>query len=169
LLLKPDFIAATHRVLDEVRRASTGLVTIVGYPDRDDYDIYNAAAIIQDGKLLGSYRKHFLPNYGVFDENRYFGRGDSNPVFDFAGDIVGVNICEDIWYPSGPAQWQAVAGAELLLNLSASPYHRGKGQGRERMLATRAADNVAIVAYCNLVGGQDELLDKVPMPRRRIF
>ena len=158
LLLKPDFIAATHRVLDEVRRASTGLVTIVGYPDRDDYDIYNAAAIIQDGAMLGTYRKHFLPNYGVFDENRYFGRGDSNPVFDFGGDIVGVNICEDIWYPSGPAQWQAEAGAELLLNLSASPYHRGKGQGRERMLATRAADNVAIVAYCNLVGGQDKLI-----------
>jgi NAD+ synthase (glutamine-hydrolysing) len=98
LLLKPDFIAATHRVLDEVRRASTGLVTIVGYPERDDYDIYNAAAIIQDGKLLGSYRKYFLPNYGVFDENRYFGRGDSNPVFYFAGDIVGVTR----------AAWQSV-------------------------------------------------------------
>lgn len=158
LLLKPDFIAACHRVLDEICHASHDIVTIVGYPDRDDYDIYNAAAIIQDGKVLGSYRKHFLPNYGVFDENRYFGRGDRCPLFDFAGDIVGVTVCEDIWYPSGPAQWQAQAGAELLVNLSASPYYRGKGRARERMLATRAADNVAIMAYCNLVGGQDELL-----------
>ena len=158
LLLKPDFIAACHRVLDEICRASHDLVTIVGYPDRDDYDIYNAAAIIQQGKILGTYRKHFLPNYGVFDENRYFGRGDECPLFDFSGDMVGVSICEDIWYPSGPAEWQAQAGAELLLNLSASPYYRGKGRARERMLATRAADNVAIMAYCNLVGGQDELL-----------
>ncbi|MGB0386563.1 MAG: NAD+ synthase [Ardenticatenaceae bacterium] len=158
LLLKPDFITACHRVLDEICRASHDIVTIVGYPDRDDYDIYNAAAIIQNGKMLGTYRKHFLPNYGVFDENRYFGRGDRCPLFDFAGDIVGVSVCEDIWYPSGPPQWQAQAGAELLVNLSASPYYRGKGRARERMLATRAADNVALVAYCNLVGGQDELL-----------
>ncbi|MDQ4076280.1 MAG: NAD+ synthase, partial [Chloroflexota bacterium] len=158
LLLKPDFIAANHRILDEIRRASADLVTIVGFPDRDDHDIYNAAAIIQDGEILGTYRKHYLPNYGVFDENRYFGSGLLNPIFDFEGDIVGVSICEDIWYPSGPPQWQAQAGAELLANISASPYYQGKGHMRERMLATRAVDNVAIVAYCNLVGGQDELV-----------
>lgn len=158
LLLKPDFIAANRRALEDVARAAHDLVVIVGYPAADDYDLYNAAAVLQDGAVLGTYRKHFLPNYGVFDENRYFAAGQSSPLFDFAGDIVGVNICEDIWYPAGPPQWQALAGAELLLNLSASPYHRGKGQARERMLATRAADNVAIVAYCNLVGGQDELV-----------
>ncbi|MBA3533282.1 MAG: NAD+ synthase [Ardenticatenales bacterium] len=158
LLLKPDFIDMNLRILDEVRRASRDLVTIIGYPDRDDYDIYNAAAIIQNGTILGSYRKQYLPNYGVFDENRYFGTGELNPIWDFGGDLVGVSICEDIWYPSGPAQWQAQAGAELLANISASPYYQGKGHVRERMLATRAADNVAIVAYCNLVGGQDELV-----------
>jgi NAD+ synthase (glutamine-hydrolysing) len=158
LLLKPDFIAATQRMLDDIARASADVATVVGYPDRDEYDIYNAAAIIQNGQVLGTYRKHFLPNYGVFDENRYFRQGESTPIFDFEGDIVGVNVCEDIWYPSGPPQWQAQAGAELLVNISASPYARGKGRVRERMLATRAADNVAIVAYCNLVGGQDELI-----------
>lgn len=158
LLLKPDFLEANRRALDDVARATRDLVVIVGYPAADDYDLYNAAAVLQDGALLGAYRKHYLPNYGVFDENRYFAAGQSSPLFDFAGDIVGVSICEDIWYPAGPAQWQALAGAELLLNISASPYHRGKGQARERMLATRAADNVAIVAYCNLVGGQDELV-----------
>lgn len=158
LLLKPDFIHACQRALDDVRRASTGVVTLVGFPDRTDHDIYNAAAIIQDGQLLGVYHKQFLPNYGVFDENRYFGVGSRVPIFDFDGDMVGVNICEDIWYPTGPHQLQADAGAELLLNLSASPYFRAKGYSRERMLATRAADNVAIVAYCNLVGGQDEIV-----------
>ncbi|MGH2541493.1 MAG: NAD+ synthase, partial [Ardenticatenaceae bacterium] len=158
LLLKPDFIAANRTIVDEICRASTDIVTVVGFPDRDDHDIYNTAAIIQNGRLLGTYRKQFLPNYSVFDENRYFGKGVLDPVFDFEGDIVGVSICEDIWYPAGPPAWQAKAGAELLLNISASPYYRGKGFVRERMLATRAADNVAIVAYCNLVGGQDELV-----------
>jgi NAD+ synthase (glutamine-hydrolysing) len=158
LLLKPDFIEQCERAVDEIIAASHDMVVAVGYPVADEYDLYNAAAVIQDGKLLGTYRKHYLPNYGVFDENRYFGTGHSSPVFDFAGDLIGVNICEDIWYPSGPPQWQSLSGAELLLNLSASPYYRGKGIVRERMLATRAADNVAMVAYCNLVGGQDELI-----------
>ncbi len=158
LLLKPDFIAANQRVLEEIRRATEGITVVVGFPDCDEYDIYNAAAVFQNGQLLGTYHKHFLPNYGVFDENRYFGEGLSSPVFDFGGDLVGVNICEDIWYPSGPPQWQAQAGAELLVNISASPNYRGKGHARERMIATRAADNVAMVAYCNQVGGQDELV-----------
>ncbi len=159
LLLKPDFIEANLRALDDVRQATHNITAVVGYPHADDYDTYNAAAVLQNGKLVGTYRKHYLPNYGVFDENRYFGEGLESPVFDFAGDIVGVSICEDIWYPVGPPQIQALAGgAELLANISASPYYRGKGRDRERMLATRAADNVAIVAYCNLVGGQDELV-----------
>ncbi len=158
LLLKPDFIAANARALRDIQAATQDLVAVVGYPCADDYDLYNAAAILQDGKLVGSYRKHYLPNYGVFDENRYFGAGSSSPVFDFAGDRVGVSICEDIWYAGGPPQWQALHGAELLANISASPYFLGKGVERERMIATRAVDNVAIVAYCNLVGGQDELV-----------
>ena len=158
LLLKPDFIAANAEALRDIQAATEDLVAVVGYPSADDYDLYNAAAIMQNGELLGSYRKHFLPNYGVFDENRYFGAGNSSPVFDFGGDRVGVSICEDIWYAGGPPQWQALHGAELLVNISASPYSHGKGVERERMIATRAADNVAIVAYCNLVGGQDELV-----------
>ncbi len=159
LLLKPDFIEANLRALDEIRRATAHITAVVGYPAADEYDIYNAAAVLQNGTLVGTYRKHYLPNYGVFDENRYFGEGLESPVFDFGGDIVGVSICEDIWYPVGPPQLQALSGgAELLANISASPYYRGKGHDRERMIATRAADNVAIVAYCNLVGGQDELV-----------
>ncbi|HEX8681455.1 MAG TPA: nitrilase-related carbon-nitrogen hydrolase, partial [Ardenticatenaceae bacterium] len=127
LLLKPDFIAANQRVLEEIRRATEGITVVVGFPACDEYDIYNAAAVFQNGQRLGTYHKHFLPNYGVFDENRYFGEGLSSPVFDFEGDLVGVNICEDIWYPSGPPQWQAQAGAELLVNISASPNYGGKG------------------------------------------
>lgn len=159
LLLKPGFIEANLRALDDIQRATRDVAVVVGYPAADDYDIYNAAAVLYDQQLVGTYRKHYLPNYGVFDENRYFGAGTDSPVFDFDGDILGVSICEDIWYPSGPPQWQAlIGGAELLVNISASPYYRGKGHDRERMIATRAADNVAAVAYCNLVGGQDELI-----------
>ena len=109
-------------------------------------------------RLCGVYRKHYLPTYGVFDEDRYFRAGESTPVFVLGSLTIGVSICEDIWYPEGPPQVQARAGAQVLVNLSASPYHVGKGAARERMLATRAADNVAIVAFCNLVGGQDELV-----------
>jgi len=131
---------------------------VVGFVDSAD-DIYNAAAIIYDGALAGVYHKMYLPNYGVFDENRYFQAGTDYPVFALQGTTIGVNICEDIWYPAGPGEVQALAGgAEVIVTISASPYHAGKGQSRERMLATRAADNVAMVAFCNLVGGQDELV-----------
>jgi NAD+ synthase (glutamine-hydrolysing) len=158
LLLKPDFIAAARRALDDLLPATAGLTVTAGLPIANHYDLFNAAAIIQDGQLLDLYHKHYLPNYGVFDENRYFGAGERTPLFELGDDRLGVSICEDIWYPGGPPQWQALLGAELLLNISASPYARGKGAARERMMATRAADNVAFVAYCNLVGGQDELV-----------
>jgi NAD+ synthase (glutamine-hydrolysing) len=158
LLLKPDFIAAARRALDELLPATTGLTVVLGLPIANHYDLFNAAAVVQDGHLLDLAHKHYLPNYGVFDENRYFGAGDRTPLFELGDDRLGVSICEDIWYPGGPPQWQALLGAELLLNISASPYARGKGAARERMMATRAADNVAFVAYCNLVGGQDELV-----------
>ena len=157
LLFKPQFIAENLRSLEKVVEASAGISVIVGFVDAKE-DIYNAAAIIHDGKLVGVYHKIFLPNYGVFDENRYFRAGDECPVYIIAGVGVGVNICEDIWYEAGPATVQAYAGAEVIVNISASPYHFGKGSSREKMIATRAADNVAIVAYNNLVGGQDELV-----------
>jgi NAD+ synthase (glutamine-hydrolysing) len=157
LLLKPSFIAANRRALDRITQASGGLTAVVGFADVGD-DVYNAAAVVHDGALAGAFRKHHLPTYGVFDEDRYFRSGRTNPVFQVGGVTVGVSICEDIWYPDGPPRLQARGGAQLLANISASPFHAGKGQARERMLATRAADNVSIVAFCNLVGGQDELV-----------
>ncbi len=157
LLLKPQFIAANLKALDQIIAASSGIVSIAGFVDKTT-DIHNAAAIICDGQLKGVYRKNFLPNYGVFDEYRYFDAGQSAPVFVYGDVAFGVNICEDIWYPGGPTQVQALAGAQVIINISASPYHAGKGRDRERMLATRAEDNAVALAYVNLVGGQDELV-----------
>jgi NAD+ synthase (glutamine-hydrolysing) len=160
LLLKPGFVADNLYALDELVRRSSGypnLTAVVGFVDRQ-VDIYNAAAVIHDGRLAGVYYKQYLPNYSVFDENRYFQAGTLSPIFEIAGVQVGVNICEDIWYPTGPATLQAYAGAEVLVNINASPYFAGKGDFREKMLATRAADNGLIVAYVNMIGGQDELI-----------
>jgi NAD+ synthase (glutamine-hydrolysing) len=157
LLFKPQFIEGNLRCLNKIVKGSSGLAVVVGFVDAKE-DIYNAAAIINDGKLISVYHKIYLPNYGVFDENRYFRAGKECPVYIVCGVGVGVNICEDIWYEAGLAAAQAYAGAEVIVNISASPYHAGKGGFRERMLGARASDNVAIVAYNNLVGGQDELV-----------
>jgi NAD+ synthase (glutamine-hydrolysing) len=157
LLLKPQFIEQNRRSLDKIMEHSSGIVVVVGFVDRDA-DIYNAAAVLRDRRLVGIYHKFHLPNYSVFDENRYFHAGKRCPVFTIYGISMGITICEDIWYETGPATVQAYAGARLLVNISASPYNAGKGSFRERMLATRAADNIAIVVYNNLVGGQDELV-----------
>jgi NAD+ synthase (glutamine-hydrolysing) len=157
LLFKPQFIKRNQECLKEVMEHSSDIAIVVGFIDSDN-DIYNAAAIIYNNKLVGVYHKIYLPNYGVFDENRYFQAGTEYPIFIIHGIGVGVTICEDMWYEAGPATIQAYAGARLLINISASPYHAGKGDYRERMLATRASDNVAIVAHNNLVGGQDELV-----------
>jgi NAD+ synthase (glutamine-hydrolysing) len=161
LLLKPGFAAANRAALESLLPDTQDLTAVVGFVHRQD-DLFNAAAVLHDGRLAGIYHKALLPNYAVFDEDRYFAQGDT-PVFftrPMAASEVcfGVNVCEDIWYPVGPPEAQAAAGAEVLLNISASPYQSGKIQSRERMLATRAADNVAIIAFCNLVGGQDELV-----------
>jgi NAD+ synthase (glutamine-hydrolysing) len=160
LLLRPGFVADNLRALDDVARATAslrGMTVLVGFADRGA-DLYNAAAILRDGVCVDIYHKHFLPNYSVFDEDRYFQPGASAPCYMIDGVMVGVSICEDIWYPGGPPTIQAYAGAEALLNLSSSPFFVGKQAGRERMLATRASDTGSIVAYCNLVGGQDELI-----------
>jgi NAD+ synthase (glutamine-hydrolysing) len=157
LLLKPKFVAENLKALDKVVAESAGLAVVVGFVDAQN-DIYNAAAIINDGKLVGVYHKIYLPNYGVFDENRYFQAGSDCSVYTIAGVGVGINICEDIWYEAGPTTVQAYSGAEVIINISASPYHFGRIHFRERMLSTRAADNVAIIVYNNLVGGQDELV-----------
>jgi len=157
LLFKPQFISENLKVLDEVVSNSTGITVVIGFVDAEE-DIYNAAAVIHDGRLVDIYHKIYLPNYGVFDENRYFQAGKDIPVYRIAGIGIGINICEDIWYENGPATAQAYAGAEIIINISASPYHAGKGDARRIMLSTRAADNAAIIAYNNLVGGQDELV-----------
>jgi NAD+ synthase (glutamine-hydrolysing) len=157
LLLKPQFVKQNKESLDEIVGHSSDMAVVVGFVDSDG-DIYNAAAVIYNNRLAGICHKFYLPNYGVFDENRYFQAGTRYSIFTICGIGIGISICEDIWYETGPATVQASAGARLLVNISASPYHAGKGLSRERMLATRAADNVAVVAYNNLVGGQDELI-----------
>jgi len=157
LLFKPAFIEANLRALDEVARQSRGLTAIVGYVDKRD-DIFNAAAMLHDGALAGTYHKQYLPNYGVFDENRYFQSGTEAPVFTLGNAVIAANICEDIWYPTGPTTLQALGGAELVVSINASPYHSGKGRFREKMLATRAADDLVCLAFVNAVGGQDELI-----------
>jgi NAD+ synthase (glutamine-hydrolysing) len=157
LLFKSRFIAENRNYLEKLVGASAGITVIAGFADANEA-IYNAAAVIHDGKLVDVYHKIFLPNYGVFDENRYFRPGDKCPVYTIAGVSFGVNICEDIWYENGPAGVQTAAGAKVIVNISASPYHFGKGSVREAMIAKQAKDNIAIFAYNNLVGGQDELV-----------
>src|SRR3989304_5977174 len=157
LLLKPHFIDENLRRLSEVARATRKITSIVGFVDRKE-DIYNAAAIIHKGKVAAIYHKMYLPNYGVFDEERYFQAGAAPLNFTLGGVTIGVGICEDIWYPEGPARVQALAGAHVIININASPYNFGKARFREEMITTRAADNEVIIAYNNTVGGQDELV-----------
>jgi NAD+ synthase (glutamine-hydrolysing) len=157
LLLKPSFIRDNLQVLDEVARATGDVVVVVGCVDRAD-DIFNAAAILHRGRVVHLYHKQFLPTYGVFDEDRYFRPGSESPVFQLGDVLLGVNVCEDMWYAVGPTTAQSLAGAEVIVNINASPFSEQKAAFRKKMLATRAADNHAIVAYVNLVGGQDELV-----------
>ena len=157
LLLRPAFVRAAQESLLEIAKACTELTALVGTP-WFDRDLFNACAVCADGEVKALYRKRYLPNYGVFDENRYFAPGRELLLLRLAGTLVGPTICEDIWQPGPPATDLALAGAELLVNLSASPYHVGKAEEREEMLVTRARDNSAYLAFCNLVGGQDELL-----------
>jgi NAD+ synthase (glutamine-hydrolysing) len=174
LLLKPQFVADNRRALNEVIRACRYGVTVVGYVGQGNlsglregvasvlpagrHELYNAAAIVAERRLVTTYAKWYLPNYGVFDESRYFHPGRRLPLLTVNGTVVGVNICEDIWLPEGPTRRQAAAGADVIVNINASPFHLGKSRSREQMLATRARDNRVIVTYTNTVGGQDELV-----------
>ncbi|MCK9487200.1 MAG: NAD+ synthase [Dehalococcoidia bacterium] len=156
-LLRPAFIQEAERHLQALAAEAEGLPPlIVGCLDFTDH-LYNAAAVVHDGRVLGRYHKQRLPNSGVFDEERYFQTGRETLVCRIGGVEVGVTICEDAWYP-GPVQDAAVAGAEVVVNLNASPFHAGKTRFRERMIATRASDNTVAIAYVNQVGGQDELV-----------
>ncbi|MEW6585002.1 MAG: NAD+ synthase, partial [Nitrospirota bacterium] len=157
LLLKAHFIDDNLGALREVRKKTAGISAIVGFVDRKD-DIYNSAAVLCDGRLIDVYHKMYLPNYGVFDEYRYFQAGTRCSIYGIRDSWIGINICEDIWYPEGPARLQSIAGAEVIININASPYRIGKGRFRETMLSTRALDNAVTIAYLNTVGAQDELV-----------
>ncbi len=157
LLLKTHFLDAVGEALAELAAATTGIVALVGFPEAAD-DVYNAAAVLADGRVAAIYRKISLPNYGVFDEQRYFQAGARPATFDLNGTTVGITICEDVWEPGPPATTAALSGAEVIVNLSASPYHAGKGAERERMVIQRARDNLVAMVLCNAVGGQDELV-----------
>ncbi len=157
LLLRPGFVRAAHESLEEIAGATQGIVALVGTP-WFDRDLANACAVCADGRVRTVYRKHFLPNYGVFDEHRYFAEGRDLVLLQLGDTSVGPTICEDVWQPGPPATDLALAGAQLIVNLSASPFHVGKAEEREEMLVTRARDTSAYLAFCNMVGGQDELV-----------
>jgi len=157
LLLRPAFIRAARRHVEELATAADGIVALVGAPHLDA-DLYNACLVLAGGEIRAVYRKRFLPNYGVFDENRYFAPGNDLLLLRFGDAICGVTICEDIWQPGPPTTDLALAGAQLVVNISASPFHVGKDREREEMLRVRARDNACFIAYCNMVGGQDELI-----------
>jgi NAD+ synthase (glutamine-hydrolysing) len=158
LLLMPKFIEANLKAIKKIAKATSSISAVIGFVNKDD-DIFNSAALLHDGKFVDVYSKIYLPNYGVFDEDRYFQSGKENFIFTLKSTPIGLSICEDLWYPGDPIRTQALyGGAELIINISSSPYHAGKGAFREKMISTRASDNAAIVAYCNLVGGQDELV-----------
>src|SRR5262245_50738029 len=157
LLLRPAFVRAARRSLDEIAGATDGITALVGFPSFEG-DLYNACAVCSEGEVRAVYRKRFLPNYGVFDEERYFASGRDLVMLRLGESLVGVTICEDMWQPGPPATDLALAGAQLLVNVSASPYHVGKDRDREEMFQQRARDTSSFVAFVNAVGGQDELI-----------
>jgi NAD+ synthase (glutamine-hydrolysing) len=157
LLLRPGFVRAAERTLEKIARQTRNVVALVGVPILER-DLYNACAVCAAGEVKAVYRKRFLPNYGVFDEDRYFAPGDDLLLLEHGRTLIGPTICEDVWQPGPPATDLALAGAELIANISASPFHVGKDREREEMLATRARDNSVFLAFCNAVGGQDELI-----------
>src|SRR5919112_6014917 len=157
LLLKTSFLDAAQAELRELAAQTHGIVAVVGYPEQAE-DVYNTAAVLADGEVVATYRKMYLPNYGVFDEQRYFQSGGEAAIVEVNGVPIGLSICEDIWEPGPPAMTEALAGARVIVNLSASPYRAGYGHARERMLVQRSVDNLTAVVFVNTVGGQDELV-----------
>jgi NAD+ synthase (glutamine-hydrolysing) len=157
LLLKEHFLSDARTALQRLAAETKDIVALVGFPERAE-DVYNAAAVLAGGEVRGVYRKTYLPNYGVFDEERYFQSGSRGAVIQVGDVAVGLTICEDIWEPGPPLSDEALAGATVIVNLSASPYYASKGEERENMLIQRARDSLAAVVFCNLVGGQDELV-----------
>src|SRR6266581_4362044 len=157
LLLRPGFVRAAHASLDRIAAETHDVVALIGVPLFDG-NLYNACAICADGDVAGWAKKWHLPNYGVFDEKRYFASGDELTLVDVAGTKVGITICEDMWVPGPPTTELVAAGAELVVNLSASPFHVGRAEEREDIFSARARESGVRVALCNMVGGQDELV-----------
>jgi len=157
LLLRPGFVRAARASLDLIAAQTQNIVALVGVPLLDG-DLYNACAICTDGEITGWMKKWHLPNYGVFDEKRYFASGEELSLIEVAGSKVGITICEDMWIPGPPTTELAAAGAELVVNLSASPFHVGRASEREAIFSSRARESAVRVALCNTVGGQDELI-----------
>jgi NAD+ synthase (glutamine-hydrolysing) len=157
LLLRPDFSVRVELALGEMLQEISGIDVIVGYPKRQYGKLFNAASLLRDGKVASTYFKHRLPNYGVFDEKRYFAEGASPCVIDLQGVPTGITICEDVW-EQGPVEQAENAGAKLIINLNASPFHKNKGNERFDVVARRARANGVPIVYLNLVGGQDELV-----------
>jgi NAD+ synthase (glutamine-hydrolysing) len=157
LLLRPGFVRAAERCVEAIAREARGTTVLVGGP-HFDRDLYNACYVLSGGEVKAVYRKRFLPNYGVFDEDRYFAPGRDLILLEHGKTLVGLTVCEDMWQPGPPATDLALAGAELLVNISASPFYVGRDREREEMFVTRARDNSCFIAFCNTVGGQDELI-----------
>jgi NAD+ synthase (glutamine-hydrolysing) len=157
LLLKTHFVDAAGDALREIAAETRGIVALIGFPERAD-DVYNSLAVVADGEVQAIYRKEYLPNYGVFDEHRYFQAGTQPALAELNGIGIGLTVCEDIWEPGPPVTTVALSGAQVLANISASPYHQGKPFEREQMLIQRARDNACAVLFCNMIGGQDELI-----------
>ena len=159
LLLREHFLTDTAAKLAELAASTTGIVAVVGFPERAEGNVYNSAAVLDGGAVRSVYRKVHLPNYGVFDEQRYFASGEpSGSVIELHGHKVGVTVCEDLWVAGPPASSEATRDARLIANISASPYHAGKGLERERLFGRRARETGAYIAFCGMVGGQDELV-----------
>ncbi|MCS7215923.1 MAG: NAD+ synthase, partial [Thermodesulfovibrio sp.] len=157
LLFYPSFIKKTREALDTIIEKVKNFVFILGLPFKDD-DLYNSAVVIAKQKIIDRYHKIYLPNYSVFDEMRYFKSGKRAPVYDYDGVLFGLNICEDIFHPTLPSPLQAYQGAEIIINISASPFYAGKYERKIRMLTTRAYDMGVFIVYLNTVGGQDEIV-----------
>ena len=157
LLLRPGFIRAAEESVEQIALETRGTTVLVGAP-HFDRDLYNACYVLSGGEVKAIYRKRFLPNYGVFDEDRYFAAGRDLVLLEHGKTLIGPTVCEDMWQPGPPATDLALAGAELLVNISASPFYVGRDREREEMFVTRARDNSCFVAFCNAVGGQDELI-----------
>src|SRR4051794_16000936 len=157
LLLRPGFVRAAESCVEAIARSARGTTVLVGAP-HFDRDLFNACFVLSGGEVKAIYRKRFLPNYGVFDEDRYFAPGRDLILLEHGKTLVGLTVCEDMWQPGPPATDLALAGAELLVNISASPFYVGRDREREEMFVTRARDNSCFVAFCNSVGGQDELI-----------